>query len=120
MDKNPREYENEAKRRWGGSAAWREYESREPGSAEAEGLMKIFSKLGRLRHEPAESPAVREAVAELRDYISANYYTCTPEIFRGLGRMYVSDPRFKENIDRAGGPGTAEFAARAIELNSGS
>ena len=30
--------------------------------------------------------------------------------------MYVADERFKENIDRAGGTGTAEFVARAIEI----
>jgi hypothetical protein len=30
--------------------------------------------------------------------------------------MYVADERFKENIDRAGGAGTAEFACKAIEI----
>lgn len=29
--------------------------------------------------------------------------------------MYALDPRFKANIDGAGGPGTADFAYRAIE-----
>lgn len=30
--------------------------------------------------------------------------------------MYVGDRRFKENIDKAGGTGTAEFVSRAIDL----
>ena len=52
--------------------------------------------------------------AKLKAYISENYYTCTDEILFGLGQMYVSDPRFKENIDAAGGEGTAEFVSKAI------
>ncbi|MDE7299253.1 MAG: TipAS antibiotic-recognition domain-containing protein [Lachnospiraceae bacterium] len=38
----------------------------------------------------------------------------TPEIFLGLGQMYEADSRMKENIDKAGGKGTAEFAERVI------
>lgn len=38
----------------------------------------------------------------------------TDEILKGLGEMYVSDERFKNNIDKAGGIGTAEFTAKAI------
>jgi len=30
--------------------------------------------------------------------------------------MYVADERFRENIDRAGGAGTAEFVSKAIEI----
>ena len=33
----------------------------------------------------------------------------------GLGKMYVADERFKNNIDKYG-EGTAEFAAGAIEI----
>ena len=33
---------------------------------------------------------------------SASYYTCTDEIFVGLGKMYVADERFKKNIDKYG------------------
>ncbi|MBQ2899840.1 MAG: TipAS antibiotic-recognition domain-containing protein, partial [Oscillospiraceae bacterium] len=53
---------------------------------------------------------------ELQDFITGNYYTCTDEILSGLGKMYVGDERFKNNIDKAGGTGTAEFAAKAIEI----
>ncbi|MBE7067587.1 MAG: MerR family transcriptional regulator, partial [Ruminococcaceae bacterium] len=35
-------------------------------------------------------------------------------IFTGLGRMYIADPRFKENIDKYG-EGTAEFVSEAID-----
>ena len=30
--------------------------------------------------------------------------------------MYAADGEFKENIDHAGGSGTAEFASKAIEF----
>lgn len=44
-----------------------------------------------------------------------NFYDITPEIFRGLGEMYVADPRFTkiyENIK----PGLAEFIKKSIAI----
>ena len=49
--------------------------------------------------------------------ITDNYYTCTDKILGELGKMYVDDERFKRNIDKAGGEGTAEFVKRAIEIH---
>lgn len=115
-DSKQREYAEEAKRRWSGTAAWREYEKKQPGEAAAEGLMELFKAFGALKALPPEGPEAQAAVEKLRTHISENYYNCTKEIFRGLGQMYVGDPRFKENIDRAGGEGTAEFVTRAIEV----
>ena len=43
----------------------------------------------------------------------------TDEIFSGLGEMYVADERFRKNIDKAGGDGTAEFACAAIRVKCG-
>ena len=43
-------------------------------------------------------------------------YRHTPEILAGLGEMYVADERFRENIDKAGGEGTAAFVSRAIAV----
>ncbi len=114
-DREERKYAAEAKRRWGDTAAWREYESKRPGAAAAEGLMELFARFGKLKALPPEDEKAQAATEELRSFISANYYNCTPEILRGLGQMYVSDPRFKENIDGAGGEGTAECVSKAIE-----
>ena len=33
----------------------------------------------------------------------------------GLGRMYIADERFKNNIDKCG-EGTADFASKSIAL----
>ncbi len=113
-DSKERAYAEEAKRRWGGTAAYKEFEAKKPGKAEADGLMARFIELGKLRSLPIGDARVREALEGLKDYITANFYECTPEIFRGLGEMYASDPRFKKSIDKAGGEGTAEFVSRAI------
>ena len=51
---------------------------------------------------------------KLQRFITENMYTCTDEILASLGQMYAADGEFRQNIDRAGGEGTAEFASRAI------
>ena len=110
-------YFEEAKERWGDTAAWREFEKRSVSADEAaDGLMKLFAKLGELKELPPESDKVQAAVKEIGQYITQHYYKCTNEIFAGLGEMYVADERFKENIDKAGGVGTAEFARAAIRI----
>ena len=53
-------------------------------------------------------------ISTLQQFISDRYYTCTPQILAGLGQMYTADERFRQNIDAAGGDGTAEFVSRAI------
>ena len=109
-----KQYAEEAKKRWGGTDAYGEFEKKKPGAAAAEGLTELFTEFGKLKKLPADGPEARGCAAKLKAYISENYYTCTDEILFGLGQMYVSDPRFKENIDAAGGEGTAEFVSKAI------
>ncbi len=117
------QYKEEAKARWGGTAQWSEYEERQrrgndPAKA-AEGLMELFARFGALRGGAPDSAEARALVEELKDYISANFYTCTDEILASLGQMYTADERFAANIDKAGGAGTADFAARAIAAYCG-
>ena len=77
--------------------------------------MEIFVEFGKMMDQPAESETVQNQVKKLQDYITAHFYTCTKEILRGLGQMYVCDERFKANID-SHGEGTAEFVAEAIKI----
>ena len=108
-------YKEEVKAKWGKTEAYREYEQR--GSRDTgDGLMAVFAELGKVRQLDPAASEVQELVKNLQDFITANYYTCTKQILQGLGQMFAADPRFKENIDRAGGAGTADFAARAIEI----
>ena len=114
-------YSQEAKARWGETAAWKEYEEKSEGRTRdrerelGEGLMEIFARMGKLRHQDPASPEAQALVRELQRYITEHYYTCTPQILRGLGQMYAAGGEFTENIDKAGGEGTALFARDAIE-----
>ncbi|MCR5299625.1 MAG: MerR family transcriptional regulator [Erysipelotrichaceae bacterium] len=114
------QYKQEAKEKWGRTEAYKESVRKAAGrtteqeSGIAEGLMDVFREFGALRSLPPEDPAVQEKTAYLQQYITDHYYTCTKEILKGLGQMYVCDERFRENIDQAAGEGTAEFASRAI------
>jgi subtilisin family serine protease len=66
--------------------------------------------------DPEIVPEVQAAIAGIQTFITEHYYNCTKQIFAGLGQMYAADERFKANIDRAGGEGTAEFVSSAIEI----
>ena len=115
-----KKYAEEAKERWGDTAAWREFEERSDTSKETtDGLLKLFARLGELKNLPPESDEAQASVGEIQRYITAHYYECTDEIFAGLGEMYAADERFKKNIDKAGGAGTAEFARAAIRARRG-
>ncbi len=115
-------YAAEAKARWGRTDAWRESQekardkTRAELTSEADGLMDIFRRLGQLRTGSPDSPEAQALVEELRSYICDHYYNCTTQILRGLGQMYIAGDEMTENIDRAGGPGTARFAHEAIEV----
>jgi len=115
-------YAAEAKKKWGRTDAYREYEQKTAGQAKAQlqsagdGLMDIFAEIGTIRHTSPESGQAQALVKKLQGYITEHFYTCTPQILKGLGQLYIAGDEMTENIDRAGGPGTAEFAYRAIEI----
>ena len=67
-----------------------------------------------MKQLPPTDKAVQEKVTALQADINDNFYTCSNDILKGLGEMYVCDDRFKKNIDRVGGEGTAEFVREAI------
>ena len=116
-------YENEARERWGNTAAYYEHEQKtkyykkEDWAGANDGLMAIFAELAMCKNNgaSADSTEVQELVAKLQAHITDNYYTCTNEILSGLGKMYVADERFKNNIDKYG-EGTADFVAEAIAI----
>ncbi len=116
-------YENEARERWGNTAAYHEHKqktknyTKEDWTQANDGLMAIFAEFAMCKNNgaSADSAEVQELVAKLQAHITDNYYTCTDEILAGLGKMYVADERFKNNIDKYG-EGTADFVAEAISV----
>lgn len=117
-----KEYENEAREKWGNTEAFAEYENKTAGRSHketkdtGEAFMEIFAQAGKIKDLPPDSPEAKETVRKVQTFITENYYTCTTQILKGLGQMYVCDERMKANIDKAGGEGTAEFVSKAIEL----
>lgn len=116
------DYAKEAKAAWGQTEAYREYEEKSKDWNEADirkinlGLMNLFVEFGRLLYlDPAESTVQRQ-VEKLQEYITEHFYTCTPEILKGLGAMYAEGGSMTENIDKAAGKGTAQFTAKAIDI----
>ena len=116
------EYAARARASWGGTEAYREFEQksrdRSPAREQdlAAGLMGIFAEFGAVTERDPASEEAQELVRKLQGYITEHYYTCTDQILAGLGKMYGNGGEFTENIDRAGGPGTAAFAAEAIRV----
>lgn len=119
------EYTKRAKEQWGDTAAFKEFEEKTAGVSDEQGqaiaveFMGLFAEFGKLMDKNPEDAEVQAQVRKLQDYITEHFYTCTPQILSGLGKMYAAGGEFTENIDRAGGVGTAEFAAKAIEVYCG-
>jgi len=122
------EYAREAKQQWGKTDAYKEFEEKSKGWTEetasgiAGEMMAIFAGFGQLMSAgtACDSEAAQAQVHILRTYITEHFYDCTPQILSGLGKMYTSDGRFAENIDKAGGAGCADFAGKAIAAYCGS
>ncbi|MDE7051602.1 MAG: MerR family transcriptional regulator [Lachnospiraceae bacterium] len=115
-------YEAEVKEKWGNTKAYQEYKQKniaqnvDSYGKIANELMAMFSELGELKHLAPNSDEVQEKISALQKFITGNYYVCTNEILSGLGEMYAYDESFKNNIDKAGGYGTADFVKQAIVL----
>ena len=112
-------YAKEAKAKWGKTEAYKEFESKTAGmdmNAAADQLMDIFRQFGEIRHLSPASGEAQAMVKKLQTFITDNYYTCTNQILFGLGQMYAAPGEMNENIDKAGGTGTGEFARDAVMI----
>jgi len=115
------EYAAQAKEKWGNTDAYQEYEARTSGQTSqalmntSRELMEIFRQFGQIRHLSPDASQAQALVKNLQDFITGHYYTCTSQILKALGQMYTAGDSMTENIDLAGGTGTAEFVRKAIE-----
>lgn len=118
-----KKYGAEAQEKWGKTDAYKEYAgktkdySKQKWNDLANGMDHIMEEFAvcMKNGEASDSATVQNLVKLLQDHITENYYNCTDEILAGLGKMYVADVRFKNNIDKHG-DGTAEFIREAIQI----
>lgn len=116
-----RNYEAEVCQKWGSTDAYRQYAEKTVGQTQqdrnvlAAGMESLLAEFAVCMKsgKSADSAEAQGLVQKLRSYITENCYCCTDEILAGLGQMYVSDARFRRNIDRHG-PGTAQFISEAV------
>lgn len=124
-DFDPAKYEDEARERWGNTEAYKESARRtarytkkdwQQIKAEGEAIQRELAaqlEAGRA----ATEPAVMELAERHRAYITRWFYPCSHELHRGLGELYVNDPRFTANIDKLRA-GLAEFTRDAFRANA--
>ena len=119
-NKKLEQYAEQAKKTWGETEAYKEYEAKSLDSDQQKvygaEMMELFREFGEMKDKDPADGAVQAQVKKLQDYITAHYYTCHSYILAGLGQMYAAEGEFKDNIDAYGGAGTADFAAEAIRI----
>ncbi|MBA3377669.1 MAG: MerR family transcriptional regulator [Chloroflexia bacterium] len=123
-DFNPAEYEDEARERWGDTDAWKQSQDRAKRYSKDD-WQRIQAEMADLNDRfvtamNAGSPPTGDVAMALagvhRQLIVRWFYECSYEFHRGLGEMYVDDPRFTANIDKTA-PGLAAYLRDAIVAN---
>ena len=100
------QYAQEAKERFGKTQAFSQFEEKtskmspKEKSAFMREMNGLFSRFAEKMSLSPDHPEVQELVKSYKDFITQNCYTCTDEILRSLGEMYVQDTRFSDWLDR--------------------
>jgi DNA-binding transcriptional MerR regulator len=124
-DFNPKDYEEEARQRWGNTDAYAESARRTKGytkddwkrmRAEADAIGASLAEALRSGAAPGD-PHVLDLVEQARLHIDRWFYPCSRAMHVSLGEMYVSDTRFAANYEKLA-PGLAQFVCDAIRANA--
>ena len=122
---DPKEHEDEAKRRWGKTDAYTESARRTKRytkddwkkiKAEADEILDAY---GALKEKGAEASSVEamDVAERARLHIDRWYYPCPRAMHAALGRMYVDDARFAAHYEKRAA-GLAQFVHDAIAANA--
>lgn len=121
---NPDDYQEEAEQRWGETEAFKQSMARTKRYTKDD-WQQIKDETAAYTAEyvalmeagvPAESPQAIAVAEKHRANIEKWFYDIPVEMFGNLANMWVSDPRFTKNIDKAK-PGLARYqhdAAQAL------
>lgn len=124
-DFDPTEHQAEAEQRWGDTDAYQESMKRTARyrkqdwiaiKNEAESIYRRLVDHMEAGTRPTD-PKVTALAEAHRQHISKWFYECSKELHRGLGDLYVNDPRFTANIDKAGA-GLAAYLREVIIANT--
>ncbi|MGP4071593.1 MerR family transcriptional regulator [Piscibacillus sp. B03] len=123
INAHQQKYAKETKDKYGHTDAYKQSQQRASQYTEQdwqsiqEQSNSIYTRLANLMDHPADDEDVQKVIGEWHSLINDNFYECPPEMFKGLGDMYVSDERFTQNIDQYGN-GLAEFMKDAMHIYS--
>ncbi|MEK3883139.1 TipAS antibiotic-recognition domain-containing protein [Paenibacillus sp. PL2-23] len=111
-------FEKEARQRWGDKKV-------DESNAKVDSMLRkgqlwnfedelnyLYQRLADMRHEDPKSPKAQAAIGQWYTLLQ-RVNTYSMEAFKGLGEMYVNDPRFRNNIDEFG-EGLAVFMRDAM------
>ena len=118
------DYEAEAEQRWGETEQWKQSQQRTGTLTKADWIEEKESgddlnrRLAAAMRSGAapDSPAAMDLAEEHRRSIE-RFYDCSFEMHRGLGDMYVADPRFTETYEDVA-VGLAQWVRHAIHANA--
>lgn len=116
---DPSEYEEEARRRWGGTKEYQEsvertrrYTEEDWGAIHQE-AGAIYEGLAALMDRSPSDPEVQKLIRRHHQHINDRFYACSLEVYRGLGDRYAQDERFAAFFDKIR-PGLARFMRAAM------
>jgi DNA-binding transcriptional MerR regulator len=122
---DPAEHAKEAERRWGGTDAYAE-SARRTSSYDKQQWLRIREEADRIgaglaaamrEGVPPDSERAMDLAEQHRQHIGRWFYDCGYAIHRGLGEMYVADPRFAAHYNEQA-PGLAGYIRDAIAANA--
>jgi DNA-binding transcriptional MerR regulator len=124
-DFDPGTHADEAQERWGESDAFKQSARRAAAytkddwlaiKAEADDVTREYAD-AMASGASTDSSVAMDAAERHRQHIGRWFYDCSYDMHRGLGDMYVADPRFTATYDEVA-PGLAVFVRDAITANA--
>ena len=119
------EYAAEAEHRWGGTDPWEQSRRRtaaytrddwQRAMAEQQAAAERLAAAMQAGL-PADTAEAMDAAEAHRQAITRWFYDCSYEVHRGLGDMYVADPRFTQTYEQQA-QGLAGYVRDAIHANA--
>lgn len=115
--KQQQAYEQEARARWGDAVVDASNARHAAHSPDEQQRMmaeweSIFADVHAHMREGVAGAGVRAAVERLHNHVN-HYWDCNDEAFRGLGELYVADPKFRATFERVD-PAMPEFLRDAM------